>query len=123
MCILPASRDIYQLMNSGFRPKEHDPYLTQPPFHKNVVRCTTLERILLLSLWNLHEELSKIDQELAQLEERRSQIINRMSGLDTPKGGPSNVIHFPTCITVRDSPTESADDWPRRSKPKSSDLP
>jgi hypothetical protein len=75
------------------------------------------------SVRNLHEELKKIDQELSKLEERRTEIINRMSGLNRPTRGSSTVLYFPNGITISESPINCAEKWPIRPETKSTDGP
>jgi hypothetical protein len=62
----------------------------------------------------LHQELKKIDEALAVLEERRTNIINRLSSPASLSRIAAKILNFPNKITVTDTPPDSADLWPRR---------
>jgi hypothetical protein len=74
----------------------------------------------------LDDELNVLDETIAELEGRRTELINRITNRVSDRAssgrGSSNVLDFPTRIRVSKSPIESADDWPVRTKPKSQDL-
>ena len=70
-----------------------------------------IDRNLKLKKQTLHEELAIVDEALAALEERRTNIVHRMMAQISPDTGSSNLLPFPkpTRITVR--PTRSLE-WP-----------
>ena len=49
---------------------------------------------------SLNEQLDKIDQEMATLDDRRSALIHRMSNPPSQTRGASNILRFPTHIKV-----------------------
>lgn len=50
---------------------------------------------------NLNEQLDRIDQAMANLDDRRSALIHRISNSASRNHNSSKVIEFPTRITVR----------------------
>jgi hypothetical protein len=70
----------------------------------------------------LNDELNVLDETIAELEGRRTELINRIANRVSDRGslgrGSSNVLDFPNRIRVSKSPIESADDWPAQFKPK-----
>jgi hypothetical protein len=65
----------------------------------------------------LYEELEIIDEALAELEERRTNLVNRIES-SISKCGSSNVLSFPNRVTVRRL-LRGSTDWPQGSKAKS----
>ena len=59
---------------------------------------------------SLTEELEIIDQTMAELDDRRSAIINRMADSSDHQDPPSNVIQFPTRVKVNSAPRSSTGD-------------
>jgi hypothetical protein len=64
----------------------------------------------------MHHELEMIDGAIAELEERRTELINRIDNFNSRKRGSSRVLQFPSRVTVKRAPRGSATDWPRGSK-------
>jgi hypothetical protein len=65
-----------------------------------------------MTMKSLTEELEIIDQTMAELDDRRAAIINRMADSSDRHNLPSNVLQFPGRVTVRRSPKGSSGDWP-----------
>jgi hypothetical protein len=65
---------------------------------------------------SLTEELEIIDQTMAELDDRRTTIINRLADSSDRHNLPSNVLQFPGRVSVRRSPRGAAVDWPLGSK-------
>ena len=63
----------------------------------------------------MHHELETIDGAIAELEERRAELINRIHNSNSTERG-SRVLQFPSRVTVKRAPRGSATDWPRGSK-------
>ena len=63
-----------------------------------------------MTIKNLAEELEIIDQTMAELDDRRTEIINRISDRHDL---PSNVLQFPGQVQVRRSYRGASDDWPQ----------
>jgi hypothetical protein len=59
----------------------------------------------------LDDELHVIDETIAELEGRRTELICRITNRVNDRGS-SKVLEFPNRIRVSESPIESADDWP-----------
>ena len=60
----------------------------------------------------MHHELEMIDGAIGELEERRTELINRIDNSNSTERG-SKVLQFPSRVTVKRSPRGSATDWPR----------
>jgi hypothetical protein len=65
-----------------------------------------------MSSKNMHHELEMIDGAIAELEDRRTQLINQMSS-PLRSHGLAQILYFPDRILVRRSPRGSGDDWPK----------
>jgi hypothetical protein len=59
---------------------------------------------------SLTEELEIIDQTMAELDDRRAEIVRRI--VDAPERNdlPSNVLRFPDRVSVKRSPREAGGD-------------
>jgi hypothetical protein len=75
---------------------------------------------VILSKQTLYEELATVDEAIAALEDRRTNIVNRIDSASSESGS-SKVLQFPGLVTVKRSPRRSTTDWPRVSKAKSPD--
>ena len=69
----------------------------------------------------LYEELAIVDGALAELEERRTNIVNRIDAGNSRERGSSKVLSFPNRVAVISSPRGFDDDWPKGSKAKALD--
>jgi hypothetical protein len=69
----------------------------------------------------LHDQLEMIDGAIAELEERRTELINRINDFNSRKRGSSKVLQFSSRVTVKRSPRGSDDDWPKGLDAKSPD--
>jgi hypothetical protein len=69
----------------------------------------------------MHDQLEMIDGAIAELEERRTELINRIDNFNSRKRGSSRVLQFSSRVTVKRAPRGSATDWPRGSEASSPD--
>jgi hypothetical protein len=74
-----------------------------------------------MSSKNMNHELEMIDGAIAELEDRRTELIHQIDNINSRKRGSSRVLQFPSRVTVRRSPRDSDDDWPKRLNAKSPD--
>jgi hypothetical protein len=72
-----------------------------------------------LSKRTLYEELAIVDEALATLEERRTNIVNRIDACNSPGRDSSRVLQFPYRVTVTRPPRSPAGGRPKGSKAKS----
>ena len=63
----------------------------------------------------LYQELEIVDAALAELEERRTNIINRIDNATSERGS-SKILQFPGRVIVKRSSRRSNADWPRGSE-------
>ena len=63
---------------------------------------------------NLQNELEQIDAAIAELEDRRTCLINRMTCI-SGKDVSIKVLHFPGRVSETRPPRGSAEDWPKGS--------
>jgi hypothetical protein len=64
-----------------------------------------------MTIESLTEELDIIDQTMAELDDRRTVIINRMADSSDRHDLPSNVLQFPGRVQVRRSSRGASGDW------------
>jgi hypothetical protein len=75
-----------------------------------------------MTIKSLAEELEIIDQTMAELDDRRTAIINQMANSSEPHDLPSNVLRFPARVTVKSPPRSSDGGWPPGSDATTPDL-
>jgi hypothetical protein len=68
----------------------------------------------------LHEELATVDEALAALEERRTNIVNRIGACNSLGRDSSKILQFPYRVTVTRSSRGPAGDRRKGSKAKPS---
>jgi hypothetical protein len=68
-----------------------------------------------------HEELATVDEALAELEERRTNIVNRIVAGNSLGRDSSKILQFPYRVTVTRSSGGPAGDRTKGSKAKPSD--
>jgi hypothetical protein len=68
----------------------------------------------------LHEELATVDEALAALEERRTNIVNRIGACNSLGRDSSKILQFPYRVTVTRSATAPVADRSNGSKAKPS---
>lgn len=69
----------------------------------------------------LHEELATVDEALAALEERRTNIVNRIGACNSLGRDSSKILQFPYRVTVTRSARGPAGGRTKGSKAKPSD--